>query len=121
MFRRQLAAQFLEVRGAAVVAVDRAQPVAATVSPTGEVLDVVSWSELVPPPQATAWPNRRIGVEGDGIIVQDLPDGLPVAVSVDPDGSLSAGRGEPPARWRHPRLLSAVAKSVSSWGFTTKR
>jgi hypothetical protein len=121
MQRKHLAPQFLAAVGPVVVAVDRVQPVAAAVSPSGEVLDVVSWSELVRPPGAAAWPNRRLAVEGDRIVVQDLPDGQPVAVSVDPDGSLAAGRGDHAARWRHPRLLSAIPRSVGPWEFRTQR
>jgi hypothetical protein len=119
--KRHLAPQFLAAVGPVVVAVDRVQPVAATVSPSGEVLDVVSWAELVAPPSLIAWPNRRIAIEGAGIVVQDLPDAQPVAVSVSPDGSLAAGRGDPAATWRHPRLYSAIPKSVGPWEFTTHR
>jgi hypothetical protein len=120
---RHLAAQFLEVVGLHVVAVDRTQPVAATVSLAGEVRDVVSWAGAVSPPPAAAWPNRRIGVQGDRIVVQDLPDGQLVAVTVSPDGSLAAtpARDEPAVTWRYPRLLGAIPRSVGSWEFTTQR
>jgi hypothetical protein len=121
MRTRHLAPQFLVAMGPAVVAVDRVQPVAAAVSPSGAVLDVVSWSGLIRPPAATAWPNRRIAVEGDRIAVQDLPDGQPVALSIDPAGVLAAARCEPAATWRHPRLLAAIPRSVGPWEFRTQR
>jgi hypothetical protein len=120
---RYLAAQFLAVVGDNVVAVDRTQPIAATMSLSGEVRDVVSWADAIPPPSAAAWPNRRILVEGARVVVQDLPDGKPVVVSIGPDGALAAtaARDEPAAGWRYPRLLSAIPKSVGSWEFNSWR
>ena len=120
---RHLAPQFLEVVGNCVVAVDRVQPVAATLLITGEVLDVVSWAGKSSPPPVASWPNRRVGVDGDCLLVQDQPDGQPVAVSVRPDGSLAVAPAstERSVRWRYPRLLRAVPKSVGSWEFRFHR
>lgn len=120
---RYLAAQFFAVVGDNVVAVDRTQPVAAMVSLTGEVRDVVSWADAIPPPSAAVWPNRRIGAEGDQVVVQDLPDGAPVVLSVGRDGSLAVApaRSEPAVGWRYPRLLTAIPKSVDAWEFRTHR
>ncbi len=76
--------------GRCIVAVDRAQPVAASVSPDGEVLDVASWAHEVAPPTEAAHPNRRIGV-GDGrLVVQDLPGCRPVSLAVGADGTFAA-------------------------------
>lgn len=120
---RQLAPQFLPVVGSYVVAVDRAQPVAVTLSPTGEVRDAVSWAGAVPPPSAAAWPNRRIAVDGDRVVVQDLPDVRPVSVAVRRDGALVVTplREEPDASWQYPRLLGAVPRSAGPWEFRSYR
>lgn len=123
MFRRQLAAQFLVALGSAVVAVDRVQPVAAAVSPSGDVLGVVSWSELVQPREAMAWPNRRVAVDGERIVVQDLPDGEPVVVILGAEGTLRVERtGDlPEARWLYPRVFGGPWGSRGRWTFASRR
>lgn len=119
---RDLAAQFLPVVGGRVVAVDRLQPVAALLATDGTPLDVVSWAARRDPPPEWVWPNRRVAVLGDRVLVQDLPDERPVALVVG-DGRFrrvedAADTG--PA-WRHPRLFAAIPRTVDGWIFGAQR
>lgn len=123
MSGRRLAAQFLSVVGTAVVAVDRVQPVAAAVSSTGDVLDVVSWSNLLGPPETAEWPGRRVAVDGARVLVQDLPDGDPVAVTLDATGRLRAVlAGEVrEVKWGYPRVFGGPWGARGRWTFRSRR
>jgi hypothetical protein len=123
VFRRQLAAQFLAALGPAVVAVDRVQPVAAAVSLSGEILDVVSWCDLVQPLEAMDWPNRRVGVDGERIFVQDLPDGEPVVVTLGSERTLRVERTRdlPEVRWLYPRVFGGPWGKRGRWTFASRR
>lgn len=119
---RDLAAQFLPVVGGRVVAVDRLQPVAALLTLGGTPLDVVSWADRRDPPAEWVWPNRRVAVVGDRVLVQDLPDERPVALVVG-DGRFRRVEDAPDAgpEWRYPRLFRAVPTAVRGWTFGGQR
>lgn len=93
------------------VAVDRIQPVALVLSPDGERSSLVSWADLVAAPLVTPWPSRQAAVVGDGVVVQDLPDGTPVTLVVGPEGRAHLTTEPPPGGMprgaRHSRLWSA--------------
>lgn len=123
---RFLAPSFLVPAAPCLLAVDRVQPVAATVSADGEVLDVVSWAQEVPPPAEAVYPNRRIGI-GDGrVVVQDLPAGDPVTLTIGAGGSVTKARAADSAslwdglRVRHTRGSSQAGGKYGEWQLRTR-
>jgi hypothetical protein len=106
--RRAFAPQFVFVVGGWFVAVDRIQPVAVVLSTGGDLTSIVSWADLVAAPRVTPWPSRRIGAEGDRIVVQDLPDTPPVTLTIGPDGDARASTGPTPGEPLRPRKRSQL-------------
>lgn len=86
--RRLLSPRFVATLGAYFVAVDELQPVAASFSVGGELVDVRSWSRDVPIPEVSGWPNRKILIDANTLLVQDLRAGDVVALEIDDKGKL---------------------------------
>lgn len=121
MMPRVLAAQFLFVVRDCVVAVDRLQPVAALLSPTGVLLDVTSWAEHSNAPEEWVWPNRRVAAGEDTVVVQDLPDGRAVGLVVGAGRFDRIDAADAEQTWRHPRLFGAVPTTFGAWTFEGQR
>ncbi|GAB2750398.1 hypothetical protein GCM10027174_26330 [Salinifilum aidingensis] len=93
---------FVRAVGSCFVAVDEVQPVAMSLSPSGEVLDVTSWAEQTTP---VTTKTRTIAAGEDRAFVRDWPTSLSapsapraplatVAIDVASDGQLSPTVGE---------------------------
>ncbi|OZM72740.1 hypothetical protein CFN78_14075 [Amycolatopsis antarctica] len=103
------------------VAVDRSQPVAVSLSVSGQVLDVVSWAADAPAPETWEWPNRRVLPVEDELVVQDLPGGIGVTLDVDADGRLRYATGtlpetrpDTPGRWVHRRFFGSANRRIEA-------
>jgi hypothetical protein len=69
--------------------VDQIQPVAITVSPAGEIIDVASWNHLPPPTVGDTWPRRRLNLIDSVWWLTDLDGATSVALATDSDGQIS--------------------------------
>ncbi|SFT95762.1 hypothetical protein SAMN04487904_115110 [Actinopolyspora lacussalsi subsp. righensis] len=93
---------FICTTGSCFVAIDQVQPVAISLSPAGEVLDVTSWADQVSP---AVTKKRTIASGKDCVFVCDWPPSLSassgmrtpfatVVIAVAPSGQLSASVSE---------------------------
>lgn len=70
--RRMLRPSLVTTVGKAFLAVDEVQPVAVLLSPSGEVLDKVSWrDEIEPVTERKGWPRRRLISWGNDVTILD--------------------------------------------------
>jgi hypothetical protein len=103
------------------VAVDRLQPVALVLSADGTHTALTSWADLLPAPTVTPLRPRRVAAAADRVIVQDLPDGTPVTVTIDPDGRPRPSVEPVPARAlsraTYPNLWSAAEPPTAPWSY----
>jgi hypothetical protein len=106
--------------GAWFVAVDRLQPVALVLSTDGRHTALTGWADLVSVPTRTPLRPRRAGVVDGRVVVQDLPDGPSVVLTVDPSGVAQPSVEALPAdRLRHPRLWAAPDRRSEPWAYTS--
>jgi hypothetical protein len=121
---RSFEPHFVFATGPWFVAVDRIQPVAVVLSAGGQLASTVSWADVVAAPLVTPWPSRQAVAAADRVVVQDLPDGTPVTLTVDADGRARAGVEPVPEGLlrpaRHSRLWRAgprIGPADPAWTF----
>ncbi len=109
-----------------VVVVDESQPVAASYSFGGGLVDVVGWSDLTVPPAEFTYPGRRFVDAGEAVFVQDGARGTPViAIAVSSAGALAIERHQGTMSDHglyRPRLWAVPRSSApdENWTFDTK-
>lgn len=115
---RFFAPHFVTYCGSHFLAVDHTQPVLATISHSGAIVDVASWSDRVDIPAESPWPNRRFAMDGDRFLVQDLPAEPLIEASVDATGTITTSVESPdefPSRTaRYRRMWTAHATYESN-------